>query len=356
LTNPAVQKSRAFWVAVPLILVVSLFSLFACCCPGSRPNVAPASSAAGTPPPIGTANLAVPTEAVPARATETEMHNVSFHVDRTVALDIHDLRGQMFDKEKGKPLNFDDKRSFIVKIANAHIGVDGPALTDLLNRYVFNYKGAPLKNLVVHIENGHLVQEGMMHKIIDIPFQMTADVSATPDGWIRIHPVKIEICSLNGQALMKAFGISLQKVMTKLPPGVRVEKNDTLIQPLQILPPPVIEGKLTEATIEGNELVQVFDDGRRIGPLQAPDPSARNYMYFKDGTLRMGKLFMVTADMQVIDLDPRDPFDFFIDEYNAQLVAGYERNQQNYGLIVHMRDYNKLGTSPPAPPPQVPGN
>jgi hypothetical protein len=60
--------------------------------------------------------------------------------------------------------------------------------------------------------------------------------------------------------------------------------------------------------------------------------------------------------MQVIDLDPRDPFDFFIDEYNAQLVAGYERNQQNYGLIVHMRDYNKLGTSPPAPPPQVPGN
>lgn len=332
--------------------MVSMFSLFACCCPGSRPNVAPLGSATESQPPIGTANLAVPVEAVPARETETEMRNVGFHIDRTVVLDIHGLRGQMFDKEKGKPLNFDDKRSFIVRVFRAHIGVDGQSLTDLLNRYVFNDKGTPLKNLVLHVENGKLVQEGVMHKIIDIPFKMTADVSATPDGWIRIHPVQIRICSLNGQALMRAFGISLQKVLTKLPPGVRVEKNDMLIQPLQILPPPVIEGRLTAAMIEGNELVQVFDDGRGVPPLQPPDSSARNYMYFRNGTLRMGKLLMVTADMQVIDMDPGDPLDFFIDEYNAQLVAGYDHNRQNYGLTVHMRDYGKLGVVPTSGRPE----
>jgi hypothetical protein len=334
------QKSRAFWVAVPLLLVVTLFSLFACCCPGSRPNVAPATS---TPPPIGTANLAIPVEAVPAAETDTQMRNVGFHVDRTVVLHIHDLRGQMLDKERGKPLNFDDKRSFVVRVFTGRIGVDGQSLTDLMNRYVFNYKGSPLKNLTVRIENGQLVQEGFMHKVIDIPFRMTADVSATDDGWIRIHPVKIDICSIDGKGLMKAFGISLQKVMTKLPPGVRVEKNDTLIQPLKILPPPAIEGRLTDAKIEGNELVQIFDDGRGIAALQPPDPSAKNFMYFQHGTLRMGKLFMVTADMQVIDLDPADPFDFFIDEYNAQLVAGFDKNRANYGLTVHMKDYAKLG-------------
>ena len=147
---------------------------------------------------------------------------------------------------------------------------------------------------------------------------------------------------------MKAFGISLQKVLTKLPPGVRVEKNDTLIDPLGILPPPKIEGRLTEATIEGNELMQIFDDGRGIAPLQPPDTTAQNFMYFLHGTLRMGKLFMVTADMQVIDTDPSDPFDFFIDEYNAQLAAGFDRNRSNYGLLVHMRDYDDLG-KPPRP-------
>lgn len=334
------RRLRVIPVAIAILLcIIALLTLFACCCPGARPRAAPQTSV----PPIGTANLAVPAEAVPARETETQMRNVNFHVDRTVILHIHDLRGQMFDKDAGRPLNFDDRRSFIMRLFHAHIGVDGASLTALLDHYVFNYSGAPLKDLVVHIENGHLVQEGVMHKIIDIPFVMTADVSATPDGWIRIHPVKIDICSLNGQALMKAFGISLQKVLTKLPNGVRVEKNDLLIQPLAILPPPLIEGRLAEVRIEGQELMQAFDDGRAVAALSPPEQSAPNYMYFQHGTLRMGKLFMVTADMQVIDTDPSDPFDFFIDEYNAQLAAGYDRNRVNYGLTVYMRDYDDVG-------------
>ena len=53
-------------------------------------------------------------------------------------------------------------------------------------------------------------------------------------------------------------------------------------------------------------------------------------------------------DMQVIDTDPSDPFDFFIDEYNAQLVAGFDRNRSNYGLTVYMRDFDDLG-KPPRP-------
>ena len=71
-------------------------------------------------------------------------------------------------------------------------------------------------------------------------------------------------------------------------------------------------------------------------------------MYFRGGTLRMGKLLMVDADMQVVDTDPSDPFDFFIDRYNDQLVAGFARNQPNYGLLVFMRDFDDLG-KPPRP-------
>lgn len=343
------QKRHTLWVALPLLLILTLFSLFACCCPGNRPRPSVTGTASEVPP-IGTDNLPVPVEAVPARETETEMQNVGFHIDATTAIHIHELRGQMFDKQAGKPLNFDDKTSFIVRIFSGRIGVDGSSLTNLMNRYVFNYKGAPLKDLVLSVADGHLVQEGTMHKIIDIPFRMIAGVSAS-DGWIRIHPTKIEICNLNGAALMKAFGITLEKVLTKLPPGVRVEKNDLLIEPLAILPPPKIEGKLTGVRIDGDELMQEFDDGRNIAPLRPP-VEASNFMYFRHGTLRMGKLFMVSADMEVIDTDPSDPFDFFIDRYNAQLTAGYDRNRRDYGLIVHMRDFADV-EKPPRPGEQL---
>ena len=76
------------------------------------------------------------------------------------------------------------------------------------------------------------------------------------------------------------------------------------------------------------------------------DSSAVNYMRFKGGTLRFGKLFMVHADMQIIDSDPHDPFDFSIDEYNRQLVAGYSRNTLDGALKVYMPDLKATKATP----------
>jgi hypothetical protein len=212
---------------------------------------------------------------------------------------------------------------------------------------VFAYPGAPLRNLHISISNGELVHEGVMHKGIDIPFVMHAAVSAASDGRLRIHPTSIEICNLNGQALMKALGVTLEKMIgpaIRKGSGVEVEKNDLLIDPLKVLPPPQIEARLQSVTVAGGELMQHFEspDGGSVGELRVPHAEEANYMYFRGGTLRMGKLFMPEADMQVVDTDPRDDFDFFLDRYNAQLTAGFTRNQPNYGLEVFMRDYADL--------------
>jgi hypothetical protein len=59
--------------------------------------------------------------------------------------------------------------------------------------------------------------------------------------------------------------------------------------------------------------------------------------------MRFGKLTMHDADLVMIDMDPRDPFDFFLDHYQEQLVAGYTKSTPEYGLRVYTRDYNKLG-------------
>ena len=62
---------------------------------------------------------------------------------------------------------------------------------------------------------------------------------------------------------------------------------------------------------------------------------SRNYVYFAGGTIRFGKLTMADADLQLIDTDPRDPFDFFPAEYQRQLVAGYSRNTRRAVRDLH---------------------
>lgn len=303
------------------------------------PNQAPAVRI----PLIGTEPIPTPSEAASKAPTETEMHNVAFHIDETTVLDIHQLRGEMVSKKAGTPLNFDNKLTFILRIDTGRIGMRSASLDNLMNRYVFGYANPPLRNLHMTISGKQLVQKGVIHKFVDLPFTMWADVSAS-HGMIRIHPTKMDIAGINGISLLKTFGQTMEKRL-KLPHdrGVFAEGNDLLLDPVKILPPPQTELKLVDVRIEGNELVQVFDAGRHLPPLHPPYPQEKNWMYYRGGTLRMGKLLMVDADMQVVDTDPSDPFDFYIDRYNDQLVAGFDRDQTNYGLLVFMRDFDDLG-------------
>lgn len=51
---------------------------------------------------------------------------------------------------------------------------------------------------------------------------------------------------------------------------------------------------------------------------------------------------MKGADLQLIDQDPRDAFDFSPADYNVQLVAGYSKNTPQHGLKTYMPDLNDV--------------
>ena len=71
-----------------------------------------------------------------------------------------------------------------------------------------------------------------MHKLIDIPFEMTATLTVTDDGWIRIHPTKMDISGLNGLLLLRAVGRTLADLLDLSGgKGVKVDGNDILLDP-----------------------------------------------------------------------------------------------------------------------------
>jgi hypothetical protein len=188
------------------------------------------------------------------------------------------------------------------------------------------------------------VQRGILHKVVDIPFEMTGEVSVTPGGEMRVHPIEMKICSIPGEGLMKVLGVTMEKLLDlRGAKGVRVSGNDLFIDPAGVIPPPTIKGHLVAVALRDGALIQVFGgaSNEHVGALE-PDTAATNYMLFRGGTLQFGKLFMVHADMQVLDLAPADPFDFDIGRYHEQLVAGSHRTLPDDGLLVFMVDLDKL--------------
>ncbi|HEY5086512.1 MAG TPA: hypothetical protein VII66_04050 [Gemmatimonadaceae bacterium] len=278
--------------------------------------------------------------------TRVLMQNVNFYVDPNVVLHIRHLRGTMRSKTGG-PVVFDDKHSFILHINSAEVGLDGNDLATLMNKYIFAYSGAPIKSVAVTIANGEMRMTGRLHKGVDIPFDIVAQVAGTPDGMMRLHPVTTKIFRLNGDVLMRALGLSLQKLINvSKATGVTVIGDDIIIDPIKVLPPPTIEGHITGIRVEGDQIVQTFSNEpghAKRASLMPPDPSAKNFMYYRGGSLRFGRLTMENAEMQIVDLDPSDLFKFDLDRYAEQLIAGYSRTLPDLGLEVYMRDIDKIG-------------
>jgi hypothetical protein len=270
------------------------------------------------------------------------MRNVDFHVDSSIVLGIRYLRGELRRTDPEHAPYLDDKLSFTLAIDTGRIAISPEALSDLLNRYTFAYRGSPLRKLTITIDHGQLRQRGLMH---GISFTVVGDLTLTPDGELRLHPTSIKAAGIKVGGLMKFFGLHLQKLVdTKRARGVRIEGDDFLLSPSELLPPPKVEGRLTGVEVNDSVIVQSFSppSGPVPEPLKPPLAKAENYMLFRHGVLRFGKLTMEDTDLLIVDAEPKDAFDFFLDRYNAQLVAGYSRNTVDHGLIVMMPDFDKV--------------
>jgi hypothetical protein len=282
-------------------------------------------------------------QAAPDHVVQVQMRNVAFHVDSTIVLDIGYARGRLKRVAPDHPPYLDDKRSFVLALDTARIGVSPAALSGLLNRYTFAYPGSPLRRLTITIEQGRLRLHGTMRAI---SFDVVGDLSLTPEGELRLHPTTIKAVGIKVGGLMKFFGLNLQKLVnTERARGVRIDGDDFLLSPTRLLPPPTIEGRLGRVEVNDSQIVQIFRpaDGHAVDPLVLPIPKTPNYMFFRGGVLRFGKLTMDDTDLFIQDAAPEDPFDFWLDRYNDQLVGGGSRNTRDHGLIVVMPDFAKLG-------------
>jgi hypothetical protein len=275
-------------------------------------------------------------------SVEVAMKNVLYHFTDRVTVHITDLQGRLFPIDPASIVIFDDKNAFILSIDWAEIGISCGSLAQVLNQNVFSSADSPIKDVSIESRNNHLLIRGKLAQKAGVSFETIGTLAVTADGQIRLHAELIKAAHLPVKGLMDLLGLDLAEfVNTKKINGVSVDKDDIILDPTQILPPPHIRGKVTSVRIQGDEVVQVFGTPQ-VSHFATKESG--NYMAYRNHDLRFGKLTMHDADLTLIDMDPRDPFDFFLDHYKEQLVAGYSKTTPASGLRVYMPDYGKLKT------------
>ena len=277
-------------------------------------------------------------------AVQVAMKNVVYHFSEPISVHIIHLQGALTPTRPGAIVVFDDKSSFLLNLASAEITISCNSLAEVMNQNVFSAADAPIKKVTIASKENQLIITGEMHNK-HVPFELSGTLAVNGDGRIRFHAEHVKAAHLPVKGLLDLLGVDLANLInTRKVQGVAVDKDDLVLDPQLILPPPHIRGRVTAVRLQGNDIVQVF------GTPQASNFAAKetgNYMAYRDSDLRFGKLIMDQADLTLLDMDPQDPFDFYLDHYKEQLVAGYTKTTPEFGLRVYTRDYNKLRKSAP---------
>ena len=288
-----------------------------------------------------------PTKGNQEGTVQTQMRNITFHFSDTVAVEIKSLNGVLVPLGKNEFPNLDDKDSFNLRVSTAEIAMDSSDLANVLNSYVFAHAHSPLTQLSVSVEKGHLKVKGKLHDKGDIPFETEGILIPTANGKIRLHIEKIKTLHFPVKGLMDLFGIDLGSLIKQgKVAGVEAQEDDLILDLEQILPPPHLEGKVVSIRLEGERIIQIFG-GSDAKPVK--NIRIGNYLAFKNNRIRFGKLVMNDTDLILIDMDPNDPLDFFLDHYKEQLSAGYSKLTPDSGLRVYIKDYNKLHPAKASP-------
>jgi hypothetical protein len=280
------------------------------------------------------------------RGISVDMRNVDLHMTADVTLRVRSLRGRFVPTRTGGVANLDDSASYVVAVDAGETAIDEASLNAIMTEHVFargpDHGKPPVKDLVLKVEDGLIKQKGKLDNKIDLPFSVKGAVEATPDGKIRVHAKSIKSLGLPVKGLMKLIGLEMDD-MLKVEPGhgLTVDDNDFIIDPQTMLPPPHLQGRVTAVRIEGDQIIQVFGDGP---PAKG---GGRNHIYWRGGSLRFGKLTMRDTDLELIDQDQTDSFDFSVRGYNDMLVAGYSKNTPQLGLKTYMPDYDDLKSGKP---------
>jgi hypothetical protein len=274
-------------------------------------------------------------------AVEVEMSNVDLHITTDVTLRIRHMRGRFEPAGRAEIPYLDDKLSYVVAIDSGEIALEMASLNALMTRTLGQGRSNVEKLRISTDDQSRLRQQGVLKKGIKVPFDVKGGIEATPDGRIRMHAAAVRSFGLPVNPLMKLLGLKMDDLLKVQPGhGVTVDQNDLILDPGQLVPPPLIRGKVTSVRVADGAIVQTFGSGERRR--LSPPAVSRNYIYWRGGGLQFGKLTMTDTDLELVDEDPNDPFDFSIDHWNDQLVAGYSKNTPTRGLKAHMPDHNDL--------------
>lgn len=243
---------------------------------------------------------------------------------------------------RGASVDFDDPGSFLLKLQQSTVILPPAVLEGMLNESVFNYPESKLRDLKValtEVEGGRaLLLSGKVNLVFWIPFKMLTRLSV--DHGTNTLVMEVDRLKLLGVIPATPFvrwtPFHLDRLIT-MPPNksLIIDGNRLMVKPFGLFPPPRITGTIAGVTVDDSGIRLQFSGE----PIQAPQSSARNYVYLRGGTSQFGHFSMVDTDVLIVDANEANPFVFSLLHYAEMIPSSVVEVHDTHSARVTMPDY-----------------
>ncbi|KWK07693.1 hypothetical protein [Burkholderia stagnalis] len=279
----------------------------------------------------------------------TFLRDVDFRIVGNLGFFIHQLSATLVPTQAGAPIVFDDPTSFEIAVHQGSVTLDSAKLTALFNTYIFGYRNAPLRKLVVSAGDGVIHLQGEMQRDGWVPFSLTGTLAIRDGSQLVFHPSGVRVSGLDAQPVMRAANVKMADLLKVDTPIARLSGDDLVMAVDKLMPPPRLRIKITALRVTPAGLDLTLDDGSRAG-FAMPASAPQQAMVIRGGDVKFMRSMPMNADILIGPVDGAKAgqnFVFDLYHYREQVTAGYFNFDENGAMAIRMPSY--AGASNGAP-------
>lgn len=270
------------------------------------------------------------------------VENTNFRFVGDIGFYVPRLTLSLRPNDPAAPVVFDDPMSFYLKPHKGEVVLPGRALDALFNEHVFNFEGAPLKELKLATAPGVLTLAGQLYRGKWIPFVMKGPLMLEQGHMLLFTPNYVVVDGVEATKVLPAANVKLDELLKVEAVGTKLVGNTIRLDTRLLFPPPRLDLNIKTARLEERGLVLSFDDGLKA---DAPEvrQNAKSYMIVKGGDVKFMRTMPVNVLLQITSNEPGKELDFCLYRYREQVAGGWLKFAPDGGIFAYLKNYDKLG-------------
>ncbi|CAD6559746.1 hypothetical protein ACFQ3P_25410 [Paraburkholderia sabiae] len=267
--------------------------------------------------------------------------DVDFRVTGDIGFQIQRMAATLVPVRAGAPIVFDDPNSVTIDVHRGEVTLDAAKLTAIFDRYLFQYRGPPLRNMRVVPEEGRLRITGEMQRGGWVPIVLTGTLSMRNANEMAFHAEHVEVAGVAADKLMQAAHVKMADLLNVETPIARLDGDDVVMQVAKLTPPPALKMTITQIAIHPDGVRFTLDD-HTLNDIAWPASMPVRGLLIEGGDVKFMRSMPMNIDMAITPIDTNAPFVLDLYRYREQMAAGYLTFDEAGALNVHLPSYVAL--------------